>query len=262
MPESNIPDLVCHYFDSYEKADRAAVDALLAEDFTFTSPWDDHISKARFFEHCFPHAGSFGFKRPMRIVAEGDEAFVRYETVFKSGGGFRNMEYMRFEQGRLSSIEVFFGFVPGAGEGDSAAAQTEIKALIAERVEAMRTKDAARAMATLADDVVAFELAPPLRLGPDQARDLAGLEAWFQSWRGGIDIEVGRLTVAAAGDVAFAHSLNRMRGTKADGAEVDFWMRSTLGLRKTEAGWKIAHGHSSVPFHMDGSFKAALDLEP
>jgi ketosteroid isomerase-like protein len=172
------------------------------------------------------------------------------------------MEYMRFENGRLRSIEVFFGFVPGAGEGDAAAAQTEVKALIAERVEAMREKDAARAMATLSDDVVAFELAPPLRLGPEQARDRAGLEAWFETWQGGIDVEVARLTVAAAGDVAFAHSLNRMRGTKADGKEVDFWLRSTLGLRKTEAGWKIAHGHSSVPFHMDGSFRAALDLEP
>jgi ketosteroid isomerase-like protein len=169
---------------------------------------------------------------------------------------------MRFEGGRLRSIEVFFGFVPGAGEGDSAAAQTEVKALIAERVEAVRAKDAERAMATLTDDVVAFELAPPLRLGPEQARDRAGFEAWFDSWSGAIDIEVARLTVAAAGDVAFAHSLNRMRGTRMDGRAVDFWMRSTLGLRKTEAGWKIAHGHSSVPFHMDGSFRAALELEP
>src|SRR5688572_15672216 len=219
MAEGSTADLVRHYFDSWEKADRPALEGLLDDDFTFTSPWDDHIPKARYFEHCFPHAGSFGFRRPMRIMAEGDEAFVRYETVFKSGGGFRNMEYMRFDKGRLRSIEVFFGFVPGAGEGDAAAAQTEVKALIAERVEAMREKDAARAMATLSDDAVAFELAPPLRLGPEQARDQAGLEAWFETWRGGIDIEVARLTVAASGDVAFAHSLNRLRGTKMDGTE-------------------------------------------
>ena len=262
MAESPIADLVSHYFDSWEAADRPALEALLAEDFTFTSPWADRISKARFFEHCFPHAGTFGFRRPMMIMTEGDEAFIRYETVFKSGGGFRNMEYMRFEGGRLRSIEVYFGFIPGAGEGDSAAAQTEIKALIAERVEAMRTKDAARAMATMADDVVAFELAPPLRLGPEQARDEEALQAWFDGWQGGIDVEVGRLTVAASGDVGFAHSLNRLRATRTDGREVDFWMRSTLGLRKQGDQWRIAHGHSSVPFHMDGTFRAALDLEP
>ena len=262
MAERPVADLVRHYFDSWEKADRPALEAVLAEDFTFTSPWDDHISKARYFEHCFPHAGTFGFRRPMTIMAEGDEAFVRYETVFKSGGGFRNMEYFRFEGGRVRSIEVFFGFVPGAGESDSAAAQTEIKALIAERVEAMRTKDVTRAMATMADEVVAFELAPPLRLGPEQARDERALQSWFDGWQSGVEIEVARLTVAASGDVGFAHSLNRMRATRADGREVDFWIRSTLGMRKQGDQWKIAHGHSSVPFHMDGSYRAALELEP
>ena len=262
MAEAGMEDRVRAYFDAWEGADRAALEALLADDFTFTSPWDDYISKARFFEHCFPHAGTFGFRRPIKVFAQGDEAFIRYETILKSGGGFRNMEYFRFEGGRIRSIEVFFGFIPGAGEGDAPAAQTEIKALIAERVAAMRARDSARAMATLADDVVAFELAPPLRLGPDQARDEAALRVWFDGWQGGVDVEVARLTVAAAGDVGFAHSLNRMRATRTDGHEVDFWMRSTLGLRKSGESWKIAHGHSSVPFHMDGSFRAALDLEP
>ena len=262
MPDGGSAEIVRAYFDAWEAADRASLEALLAEDFTFTSPWDDHISKARFFEHCFPHAGTFGFKRPMTIMEEGGDAFVRYETIFKSGGGFRNMEYFRVEGGRVRSIEVFFGFVPGAGEGDSAEAQTEIKALIAERVEAMRAKDAARAMATMSDDAVAFELAPPLRLGPEQVRDEKGLQAWFDGWRSGVDVQISRLTVAASGDVGFAHSLNRLRATRTDGREVDFWMRSTLGLRKVGEQWKIAHGHTSVPFHMDGSFRAALDLEP
>lgn len=262
MAEGGNADIVRSYFDAWEGADRAALEALLAEDFTFTSPWDDHISKARFFEHCFPHAGTFGFRRPMRIMAEGGDVFVRYETVMKSGGGFRNMEYFRVEGGRVRSIEVFFGFVPGGSDTSNAGEQTAIKAVIAERVEAMRVKDPARAMAVLSDEVVAFELAPPLRLGPAEARDEAALAAWLDGWQGGVDIEVARLTVAASGEVAFAHSLNRLRGTRPDGREVDFWMRSTLGLRKQSGQWKIAHGHTSVPFHMDGSFRAALDLEP
>ena len=259
MPDA---DIVRSYFDAWEAADRPALEALLADDFTFTSPWDDHISKARFFEHCFPHAGTFGFKRPMMIMAEGGDAFVRYETVLKSGGGFRNMEYFRVEGGRVRSIEVFFGFVPGGADTSNAGEQTAIKAVIAERVEAMRTKDAARAMATMSEDAVAFELAPPLRLGPDQARDEAGLAAWFQGWESGVDVEVARLTVAASGDVGFAHSLNRLSGTRTDGRQVSFWMRSTLGFRKQGDQWKIAHGHTSVPFHMDGTFRAAMDLEP
>ena len=36
----------------------------------------------------------------------------------------------------------------------------------------------------------------------------------------------------------------------------------TLALVRTPDGWKIVHLHESVPFHMDGSQRAALDLEP
>ena len=42
----------------------------------------------------------------------------------------------------------------------------------------------------------------------------------------------------------------------------DVWFRSTLGFRKIGGEWKIAHEHELVPFLMDGSDKAALDLKP
>ena len=141
-------------------------------------------------------------------------------------------------------------------------AEAEIRALVEERAEAVRTKDVARAMATLADDVVAFELAPPLALGPEQVRDAAALEAWFAGWQGPLEVEIRGLEVAASGEVGYCRSLNRLGGTRADGRKVSFWMRSTLGLRRVDGQWKIAHAHSSVPFRMDGSFRAALDLEP
>jgi ketosteroid isomerase-like protein len=53
-----------------------------------------------------------------------------------------------------------------------------------------------------------------------------------------------------------------MKATTAKGAKVDLWFRQTLGLLKIDGSWKIAHEHSSVPFYMDGSFKAAVDLKP
>ena len=137
-----------------------------------------------------------------------------------------------------------------------------IRALIDERVAAMHAKDAARAVATLAPGIVAFELAPPLGIGPEQARDEAGLAAWFAVWDGPVTIEMRDLTIAVGGDVAWCHSLNRLGGTRADGRVVDMWMRSTLGLRNLGGAWRIAHGHTSVPFHMDGSFRAATSLKP
>ena len=66
----------------------------------------------------------------------------------------------------------------------------------------------------------------------------------------------------SGGDVGWSRSLNRLHGTLKGGRKVDMWMRSTLAFRKVGGAWKIAHGHSSVPFLMDGSFRAATDLEP
>ena len=38
--------------------------------------------------------------------------------------------------------------------------------------------------------------------------------------------------------------------------------RVTIVLRRIGGAWKITHQHTSVPFRMDGSFKAAVDLTP
>lgn len=114
MADHPIPELARSYYRASQSADREALEALLAPGFTFTSPWDDHIDRATYFSHCFPHAGTFRFREDMKIFAQGDEAFVMYETEGKPGGTFRNTELLRFEDGRIVSIEVFFGFIPGA----------------------------------------------------------------------------------------------------------------------------------------------------
>ena len=120
MPE--IAELARRYYEVYQAADREALEALLADDFTFTSPWDDHIDRARYFSHCFPHAGEFRFRFPMKTFVDGDEVVVIYETEGKEGGTFHNAELLRFDGGRIRSIDVFFGFIPGAREAKDAAA--------------------------------------------------------------------------------------------------------------------------------------------
>ncbi len=113
---TGIADLANRYYERYQAADREAIEALLAEDFTFTSPWDDHIDRATYFSHCFPHAGEFRFRFPMKIFVAGDEAVIVYDTEGKEGGTFHNAELFRFRDGRIRSITVFFGFIPGARE--------------------------------------------------------------------------------------------------------------------------------------------------
>ena len=144
---------------------------------------------------------------------------------------------------------------------ESATAENEIRAVIDERMAAVRDKDAARAIACLADDVVAFELAPPLSLAADAVRDEAGFAAWLAGFEE-IGIEMRDLAIEADERVGFARALHHLTGTRVGGRPVSLWLRSTLCFRREADGWRIAHAHSSVPMLMDGSFKAAIDLAP
>ncbi|WP_234393173.1 nuclear transport factor 2 family protein [Streptomyces pactum] len=49
--------IVAAAFRYYRAQDRDAVTALYADDFSFTSPQDDHIGEAAFFERCLSTAG-------------------------------------------------------------------------------------------------------------------------------------------------------------------------------------------------------------
>ena len=137
-----------------------------------------------------------------------------------------------------------------------------IRALIDAQVDAFRRKDAAAAIALLDEDVVAFEMIPPLAVPPGGARNEQAMAAWFSGWEGPIAIEIRDLVVHVDGDVGFTHSLNRLSGTRLGGAKTDIWMRSTMGLRRTDNGWRMVHAHNSVPFDPADGFKARLDLKP
>ena len=140
-------------------------------------------------------------------------------------------------------------------------AEQEIRAIIEDRVAAMAAKDAARAMRSMADDVVAFELVPPLALPPGAARDEAAFAAWLSGFET-IAVEVRDLKIEAADTAGFAHSLNHLTGVRAGGAPMDLWLRSTLCFRREGSEWRIVHAHSSVPFYPGSELKAAVDLKP
>lgn len=138
-------------------------------------------------------------------------------------------------------------------------AAMQVRSTIDAWVQAIRTKDAPGVAACQTVDFVQFDFAPPLQtIGPNPE----GLQDWFATWRGPIGYELTELRVTAGEDIAFCHALIHMTGSRTDGSHSDVWFRNTLGLRKLGDTWKIAHGHESVPMHMDGSFKAAIDLKP
>lgn len=137
-----------------------------------------------------------------------------------------------------------------------------IRGVIEARTTAMSRKDGLAAVQMLAPDLVAFELVGGLQAPAAQAADAATMQAWLDAWQGPVETETRDLQIHASGDVAFAVSLNRLKATRPNGSTTDFWMRSTLGLRKRQGQWKIVHSHTSVPFRTDGTLKAALDLRP
>ena len=140
--------------------------------------------------------------------------------------------------------------------------EAQIKALLEARIAAMAGKDGAAAVAMLDPGLVAFEMAGPLQVPAAQAADAAATQAWLDGFDGPVEVEMRDLRIETGGDVAFCHSLSRLRATGAEGRVVDIWMRSTFGLRRSDEGWRIVHAHTSVPMRTDGSFAAALDLKP
>ena len=137
--------------------------------------------------------------------------------------------------------------------------EIQLRAMIKDWADALRNKDAAGVLLHYAPNLIHFSLAPPLLSAASNAK---GLNAWFAAWEGRIGYEIRDLNITVGGDVAFSHSLNQMHGTMADGSKSDLWFRHTLCFQKINGKWKIAHEHESVPFYMDGSFKAAVDLKP
>ncbi|NLS18138.1 SnoaL-like domain-containing protein [Rhizobium sp. P40RR-XXII] len=134
-----------------------------------------------------------------------------------------------------------------------------INAMLASWASALGNKDAAGVVRHLSDDTVSFTLAAPL---VHKGKGEKGLEAWFSTWEGPIGGDAVDVRLTVGGDAAFWTGLVHMTGRKTDGVEGDLWFRQTLGLRKEAGIWKIVHEHTSVPFAMDGSGLAELELKP
>lgn len=140
--------------------------------------------------------------------------------------------------------------------------QAAIRALVIKRADAISAKDAGGVLATEAAAIIVAGLAPPLRFAGPASDTRKGMEAWFATWKGPIDYDLRDLEVTAGDTVAFCTGFVRIGGTKMDGEKTQVWARQTVGLQKLGGAWKIVHDHVSVPFYMDGSLRAAVDLKP
>src|ERR1700750_1182586 len=96
-------------FAAYLRNDRKAVENALADDFRFTSPFDDGIDKAGYFERCWRNTDWIDRHELERILVQGDEVFVTYHCVAKGAKSFRNTEFLVFSGDKIARIDVYFG---------------------------------------------------------------------------------------------------------------------------------------------------------
>ena len=97
-------------FESYRSQDRDTAERLLADEFVFTSPVDDHIDRTAFFERCFPTADRLVSQEMVHVTpTDGDGVFVMYEYELKTGERHRNVELLTIREDRITEAQVFFG---------------------------------------------------------------------------------------------------------------------------------------------------------
>jgi ketosteroid isomerase-like protein len=147
-----------------------------------------------------------------------------------------------------------------ANEPDKIADEAQIRALIIDRLKAVRSKDLNAATAHVAIGIVSFDIINPLQnLGSEACRRRT--QDWFASFQGEITCDIRDLKITAGGAVAFSHSLYRVIGNKVGGEKVHMYWRATACYQKLDGKWVIVHEHNSVPFD-PRSGKASLDLKP
>jgi uncharacterized protein (TIGR02246 family) len=123
--------------------------------------------------------------------------------------------------------------------------EQQIRNLITSWATAVHGGDMDGVLVDHSDDIVMFDVPPP----HDGVR---GIEAYRETWPGffqwqasGASFEIVSLDVVTGADVAYAYAL-LLCGTVAQlEAHPETRLRLTLGLRKQDGRWTVAHEHHS-----------------
>jgi ketosteroid isomerase-like protein len=103
--------IVRKWYAAWLTTEWAPLEALMADDFNFTSPaGDDHIDKATYKAQCWATQHGLIERFDLEQVADnGTAVFVRGTCHTKAGKSFRNVEYFTFKDQKISSYECYFG---------------------------------------------------------------------------------------------------------------------------------------------------------
>jgi uncharacterized protein (TIGR02246 family) len=126
--------------------------------------------------------------------------------------------------------------------------EQQIRTLIERWADAVHRGDMSGVLADHAEDVVMFDVPPPYE-------GVRGIEAYRETWppffefqARGASFEIVSLDVTVGQDVAYAHALLRCGTPQELAANPENRLRLTLGLRKQDDRWVVAHEHHSFPY--------------
>jgi uncharacterized protein (TIGR02246 family) len=136
---------------------------------------------------------------------------------------------------------------PGTmSQKNNTADEAQVRALIERWATAVQHQDIKTIVAHHAPDLLMFDVPPP--------NELKGIDAYRDSWapffeyfkNGGV-FAIERLDVTAGDHVAFATALLRCGTREELEKDPTIRLRLTVGLRKEQNHWIIAHEHHSFP---------------
>jgi ketosteroid isomerase-like protein len=128
--------------------------------------------------------------------------------------------------------------------------QTILRHLLESWADAVRRKDIDGVLAHRADDILLFDVVPPL-----QSRGIGEYRtSWvdqFFPWCGSDGrFELSDVEISAGDRVAFATGLIRCAGTE-NSTRVEYTVRLTVGFEKRDDRWIAVHEHHSEPLRAD-----------
>lgn len=121
------------------------------------------------------------------------------------------------------------------------AEETQIRTLVESWAKAARARDMDGVLRHHADDIVMFDVPIPVQS--------KGIEEYKKTWElffanspgGPGAFDVTELEITAGETVAFAHAILRIFDANA---------RLTIGMRKEDGRWLVAHEHHSYPVEL------------
>ena len=96
-------------YQAYVDNDRAAIEAIIGDDFHFTSPRDNRIDRQVYFDKCWENSETITGFTFINLVADGERVFVTYEGKAKDRA-FRNTEIVTVRDNQIADVEVYFGW--------------------------------------------------------------------------------------------------------------------------------------------------------